>query len=263
MALYGILGDVHGNKEALLAALGFLRGRGVQKILCVGDIVGFNADSNECIDILVQHGVESVAGNHDLISTRRLGVDRCSDMAAYALKRTRCALTRKSREFLGSLPPLKVFEERFVLIHGGVRDVQLYMRTPAQVRDNAGLLEAACPGARVCFFGHTHTQRVFEVTAGSVSEIRAEGSVRLRPESVYFINPGSIDAARKTDFKQAECAIFDSSRLVVEFHQVAYNHKVAEAKAQAQGYRMHPLTARLYSLRRRLHHRIRRLIVSN
>ncbi len=259
MALYGVIGDVHGNKEALLAALGLLDARGVKKLLCVGDIVGFNGDSEECIALLRERQAESIAGNHDLISIGQLGVERCSDIAAYALTRTRAMLSRAAMDFLGALPRAKVCDDRFVLVHGGVRDVQLYMRTRAQVRQNAALLRAAFPGVRLCFFGHTHEQRVFAVDGESVLEIAAEGLVRLRRDAIYFINPGSVDAARKADAKLAECATFDSERATVEFHRVSYDHETAEAKAKAGGYRMDPAIAWLYAFRRRIRSRLARI----
>ena len=79
MARYGILGDIHGNLEALQAVLTLLDRRGVDRLLCVGDIVGCNADSNACIAQLRARDALAIAGNHDLISIKHLGVERCSD----------------------------------------------------------------------------------------------------------------------------------------------------------------------------------------
>ncbi len=81
MALYGVLGDIHGNKEALAAVLEALHGRGVEQLLCVGDVVGYNADPDECALLLRAAGALSIAGNHDLIGTGRLGFERCSHNA--------------------------------------------------------------------------------------------------------------------------------------------------------------------------------------
>jgi predicted phosphodiesterase len=73
MALYGVLGDIHGNSEALLAALAALERRGVRHLVCVGDIVGYNADPDECAALLRERRAVSIAGNHDLIGLGRLG----------------------------------------------------------------------------------------------------------------------------------------------------------------------------------------------
>jgi predicted phosphodiesterase len=139
-----------------------------------------------------------------------------------------------------------------VLVHGGVRDVQQYMVTPGLIRDNAALLGADFPGARLCFFGHSHEQKVYEVEGDGVREIPVDGNAQLEKNLVYFVNPGSIDASRKRSQKFAECALFDSRGWTIEFLRVPYDSAATEAKAAVFGYRINPLTERLYSLRRRL-----------
>ena len=70
MARYGVLGDIHGNREALEAALAALEAVGCERLLCVGDIVGYNADPDECVALVRGRGIQSIAGNHDLIGLR-------------------------------------------------------------------------------------------------------------------------------------------------------------------------------------------------
>src|SRR5437879_4467265 len=110
MALYGVLGDIHGNREALEAALGFLARRGVRQVLCLGDVVGYNADPDECVDLVRKRCAAVIGGNHDLISVGRLGFARCSDKARYSLKRTRRRLAPESAAWLAALPPHHVIE---------------------------------------------------------------------------------------------------------------------------------------------------------
>ncbi len=252
MARYGVLGDIHGNREALEAVLRELDARGVRQLLCVGDIVGYNADPDECVDLVRARRAAAIAGNHDLIGLGRLDFKRCSKIAEYALRRTRRTLGRAAATWLAGLPPHLRVEQDVVLVHGGVRDVQQYMVAPAQIRENAQFLAEDFPGARVCFFGHSHEQRVYEISGESVTEVPTDGEVHLRQENTYFINPGSIDASRKSRHKLAECAIFDSTAGAIEFLRVRYDAAATEAKAAAFGYRLSPLSDRLYSLRRRL-----------
>jgi predicted phosphodiesterase len=251
VARYGVLGDIHGNREALEAVLRALDERGVRQLLCVGDIVGYNADPDECVEILRSRRVAAIAGNHDLISQRRLNFSRCSNIAEYALRRTRRTLGKDAAAFLSNLPAHLLVEKHVLLVHGGVRDVQQYMVKPAHIRDNAQFLAADHPGARVCFFGHSHEQRVYEVNGDTVTEVPTHGEVLLRKENTYFINPGSVDASRKNRHKFAECALFDSSFGTVEFLRVRYDAAATEAKAAAFGYRISPLADRLYNLKRR------------
>ena len=104
MARYGVLGDIHGNREALEAVLRELDARGVRQLLCVGDIVGYNADPDECVALVRSRRVATIAGNHDLISQRRLDFSRCSNIAEYALRRTRRTLGKEATAWLAGLP---------------------------------------------------------------------------------------------------------------------------------------------------------------
>ncbi len=253
MALYGVLGDIHGNREALEAALAAFEARGVQRLLCVGDIVGYNADGDVCVEMLRRREALSIAGNHDLIGTGRLGFERCSNKAMHSLRRTRRELCAATVRELESLPASRRIGDRVVLVHGGVRDVQQYMTQPRHVAQNAAYLREDFPGACLCFFGHTHEQRVYEVDGDSVREIHTDvPAVRLRMDRLYFVNPGSVDASRKRVQKLAELAIFDEDRFELAFHRVPYDDAATEAKAAAQGYRIDRWRDRLYDWQRRV-----------
>jgi predicted phosphodiesterase len=194
----------------------------------------------------------AVAGNHDLISIRRLGFGRCANKVIYSLKQTRRVLAPDTAAYLGSLPAFHVLEGRFLLVHAGVRDVEQYLTAPRHIAQNAAYLQSDFPGLNACFFGHVHVQRVYEVHGNDVREVPSQAPVTLRPDRLYFINPGSVDAARKTEDKLAEFALFDSTAMRIEFRRIAYDDAAAEAKAAAGGYRIGPWTDSLYTLRRRL-----------
>lgn len=251
MALYGVLGDIHGNLEALRAALAALEERGVRELLCVGDIVGYNADADACAALLRARRARTILGNHDLIATGRLGFERCANNARYALARTRRTLARETADWLATLPERLLVDDEIALVHGAVRDVQLYMRTPELIGANAALLRKDFPTARVCFFGHSHTQKVYEVDdAGSAAELPLGAA--LSRDRLHFINMGSVDAQRKHSSRLAECAVFDTRAWSVEFLRLRYDAAATEAKAAAGGYRITPLLDRLYTWRRRL-----------
>jgi predicted phosphodiesterase len=259
MARYGVLGDIHGNLEALQSVLQALDARGVRELLCVGDVVGYNADPDACVALLRQRRVQVIAGNHDLIGTRRLGFERCSNMAWHALKRTRRVLSPATIAWLESLPPNRLVGGDVVLVHGGARDVQLYMTTPQHIAQNAALLRTDFPAARVCFFGHSHRQKVYEVHGDEVREQPLEAVCALAPDRLYFINAGSVDAQRKWSQRLAECAVFDSDARTVEFLRLRYDAAATEAKAAVAGYRLTPLLDRLYTLQRYTRSNFRRL----
>lgn len=255
MALYGIVADIHGNLEALCEAVGFLlEERGVDHIVCLGDIVGYNAEPDACVELMQELSTDIVAGNHDLIAARLLGFERCADRPAFALRRTREVLSEASLRALTALPRRRVLEDEIVLVHGGFRDVCQYVTTPARVEENHALMVREIPRARVCFFGHTHDQKVWEIHKGVASEREPGEEVDLSgSDRVYFVNPGSIDASRKDDGeKLAELAVFDSSRRTASFHRVPYNHERVEQLASCFGYRMTPLEERIQRTARML-----------
>ncbi len=253
MARYGVLGDIHGNREALEAVLGALEARAIRQFLCLGDIVGYNADPDECAAQLRKRHTIAIAGNHDLIGVGRLDFARCSNKATYSLKRTRRTLARDTVAWLERLPPNRLVEENVLLVHGGVRDVEQYMVTPGLIRENAGYLRADFPAARLCFFGHSHEQKVYAVQGDEVSESAPSSErIYLSKEKLYFINPGSVDAQRKSRHKLAECAILDTVGWTLEFLRLPYDAAATEAKAAVFGYRINRLTDRLYSLRSKL-----------
>ena len=251
MAIYGVLGDIHGNREALEAVLDALDKRGVDRIACVGDLVGYNADPDACVDLLRSRNAIAIAGNHDLIGVGLLGWDRCSNKAMHSLKRTRRSISPGTAEYLRALPSHYVLEDRVLLTHGGVRDVQQYMTQSKHVFENLSYLHTDFPGIRICFFGHTHEQRVFEVLDGAVRDV-PPSMVDLSIHREYFINPGSVDAARKREHKFAEYMVFDSDALTLDFAHVPYDDASAESRAEAAGYRIDAWRDRLYDVQRRL-----------
>jgi diadenosine tetraphosphatase ApaH/serine/threonine PP2A family protein phosphatase len=210
------------------------------------------------VELLRRRGAISIAGNHDLIGTGALGFERCSNKAMHSLKRTRRTLAPETATYLRALPSHHRLEPAVLLTHGGVRDVQQYMTKPRHVIENLGYLREDFPGTRICFFGHTHEQRVFEIAGGQVAEPFAaalagagERTVRLDPAKEYFVNPGSVDASRKRSAKLAEFALFDSASATVEFGRVPYDEAATETKASAAGFRIDRWRDRLYDVQRR------------
>jgi predicted phosphodiesterase len=184
-------------------------------------------------------GIESVAGNHDLIALGRLDTGRCAMRPAFTLRRTRTRLTRASRLFLAALPALRTYEEdRVALMHGTLDDPAEYLTSPALQAENARLLHQRLPRARICFFGHTHVPAVFESDGIRITARPAQGTVTLAAgDRLTFVNPGSVDAARRRE-KVAELAIFDAATAEVTFLRVPYDHAKVEASAVAKGFRM-------------------------
>jgi hypothetical protein len=239
MALYGLIAGIHGNREALAAALSALAARRAERIFCLGDVVGYNADPVECVELVRRRCAAALAGPHDLIALGRFGFDGCSTQVEYALRRTRRELDGDARSWLAGLPSSAALEDGTLLVAG-------------ELRASAAILRQDFPGVRRCFFGRSQQPKVYRIATDTLEEIPADGKVVLRREDAYFISPGAVDASRKRSHKLAECALFDSVEGSVEFLAAPYDGAATEAKAAVFGYRIVPLTDRLYTLRRKL-----------
>lgn len=253
MARYGIVAGIHGNAEALSAVLSALERRGATRLLCLGDVVGYNADPDECVATLRARRALCVAGLHDYVASRRPGPDldprRTPTRTLYALRRTRRSLSDSSAQWLASLPARHALDERIVLVHGGVRDVQQYMTAPRDLRQNAAFLAEDFPSARLCFYGNSHARKAFGVQGEEIRELRGE-RIELGKDRLCFVNPGAVDAQRRREHRLAEFALFDTLDWTVEFLRARYDAASTEAKAAVFGYRINGLAEGAYAVRR-------------
>jgi len=115
LALYGILGGIDGNLEALLSVFAAFDARGVKKLACVGNIVGYNADPDECGELLRARKALAIAGEFDRIATRALGFGGCSNRERHALAHTRRQLRADTAAWLRALPAARPVDDHLGL----------------------------------------------------------------------------------------------------------------------------------------------------
>src|SRR2546421_489265 len=113
--------------------------------------------------------------------------------------------------------------------------------TPTPTLASRSCVRADFPTARVCFFGHSHEQKLYEVAGAEVRELPTNAPYHLSADRHYFINAGSVDAQRKREEKFAEFAVLDATAWTIAFHRVRYDAAATEAKAALAGYRIGPL----------------------
>lgn len=255
MAQLGVLAGVRGNAEALGAVLAALERRRVTRLLCAGDIVGYNADPAECAAALRERRATAVAGRSDLIAVRRMGFEGCTSAQMHSLKRTRRSLAPEAAAWLRALPTHQVIDGTIALVHAGVRDIGDPMSGPGHIRENAGQLRYDFPGAKLCFFGRGDAPLAWELDGNVVRPLAAGGTLALERSRMHFIHPGCVDAQGlrgAAGSRSAAFAIFDTLEWTVEFARVPYDAASTEAKAAVFGYRMTALAAGWYALQRGL-----------
>lgn len=229
-----VISDIHGNLEALVAVEQALGDLGADEVWCLGDIVGYGPNPNECVDRVRElchrpgGDLIIVLGNHDEAS---IGGDISffNPRAQAAALWTRSELTRECREFLGSLP-LNLERDDALLVHASPFEPQLWHYI-------MGIHDAAYAFAhfnhRICLVGHSHYPLVAELDGGVIRLL--EGSeIPLRPGCRYLINVGSVGQPRDRD-PRACFVTYEPDRNLATFHRVEYDVGTCQGKILKAG----------------------------
>ncbi len=244
---YGLLSDVHGNLQALRAAIVALRRIGVDRWIVAGDLVGYGAQPNECIEVVAELDAVCVAGNHDLITLGRLSDERCIRMARDSLAWTRDVLSSDALSFLAALPERAV-GEGVVVAHGSLDDPQEYTVHRAQAHRQLTEVAAQWPDARVLVLGHTHRPWAFAASAGT---IRAAHSMELAlgASGPTLINPGAVGQSREARAR-ARAGVLDleagtAKLLALPYDLAACRAALRDAGLPRRSYHLRPSPLRL------------------
>ena len=230
-----VLSDLHANATALNAALAAAKGRW-DRIVCLGDVVGYGPDPNEVTSEIRELGAKTIRGNHDKAATDKMATDDFNPVAKAAVDWTRSRLSADNLKWLTDLPQGPLETDGIVLVHGAFQDEDEYVFTPAQALE--GLLDST---AMITFFGHTHHQGGFSYEKSSknleVLSIKprlteAFAPLRTEPRNRYLLNPGSIGQPRDGD-PRAGFAIADLKHQIVEFWRVPYDISAVQARMRA------------------------------
>jgi predicted phosphodiesterase len=234
---FGVIADVHGNLQALEAVVRELERREVEAWIVAGDLVGYGANPNECIEIVAGLDATCVAGNHDLIALGRLSDDRCIELARTSLRWTRGVLGDDARSFLAGLPLAASAPGGVVVAHGSLNDPQQYTRT---VEDARAQLEelTAWRHAGVLVLGHTH----MPLAVGASDRRRPHGRVQLPVGAPVVLNPGAAGQSREA-LPRARTMVLDLAAHEATFLRLSYD--VAGCRAQLRGAGLSPRSCHL------------------
>jgi predicted phosphodiesterase len=195
-----IVSDIHGNRHAFEAVLDAIEASECQEMWCLGDLVGYGAEPDACVDLARRYATICLAGNHDLGVRGALPLEEFSRGAALAARWTQGVITAETRDYLDKLDPANV-EEAVGLFHASPRDpVWEYVLSPLQAE-----LCFDAQSHRVCLIGHSHVALSFSRADGE----SATGQTRGADEQLdiiqgeWLINPGSVGQPRDGDPRAA------------------------------------------------------------
>jgi predicted phosphodiesterase len=219
-----IISDVHANVDALKAVLADIDARGDRQIVCLGDLVGYNAFPRETLALLRARRIASVHGNHDLMALNWLPIEG-GPQAQAAIRWTREVLGKDDLDYLARLPASLRPRARTLCVHSTLGDTRVRLEEAADFHEAFGAMRKVDGGIRTCFTGHTHVAEAVVVQPwGEIVRHAGEGSMRFRPTSFLFINPGSVGHPRDNDWRAAYAA-FDPDTRRVEFRRVTYHRE--------------------------------------
>jgi putative phosphoesterase len=222
----GIFSDTHANLEALTAVIDAFDDEGVDKLVCLGDTVGYGANPNECCDIVKARAAFTILGNHDAAVAGRMDYSYYYDAARQALDLHAALLRPENMTWLQTLP-YEVREGHVSFCHGSPVNIEEfeYIFAPEQA---ARCLPEWERLADVTFIGHSHLCKSFALDRDDVHEVVAS-KFELRPGHKYIISVGSVGQPRDYD-NRASYTVYDTEARLFEFKRVSYDIDTAAQK---------------------------------
>jgi predicted phosphodiesterase len=225
---YAIIADIHANLEAFQVILDDAQKQKVTHYACLGDVVGYNANPKECLDIVCKMNIPCVKGNHDEYCSTDDALEGFNPAAAEAVHWTRKQLSGKERQWLYDLKYTKIVAN-FTLVHATLDAPERW----GYVFDKlAAAASFPYQNTQVCFFGHTHVPVAFMrdtvVRGGTYSKFKID------PAKKYFINVGAIGQPRDNNPKSAY-VVYDMDEGTIELRRLEYDIPTAQKKIRAAG----------------------------
>lgn len=221
-----VISDIHANLSALEQVLS--SAGSVDAVWCLGDVVGYGPDPNECVAILKDlPNLHCLQGNHDAAAIGDLPLESFNAEARSSIEWLRGNLNRDSITFLKGLQP-RSETTGVTLVHASPRQPMLeYLLDTYSARENFSYF-----GTDFCFVGHTHVPVLFSLSTDDVSLQVPTANMTLSLQRRCIANPGSVGQPRDRDPRSA-FAIYDDEAKTWDFHRVEYEIAGVQQRMQA------------------------------
>jgi predicted phosphodiesterase len=209
-----IISDIHGNLEALKEVLTYIDAHAIKTVYCLGDIVGYGPNPNECVEIIAERCDQIVIGNHDHAAIGLTSTEYFNDFAKISTHWTTNNLTEENKDFLHDLD--FIFQtDKFLAVHSTPSAPTMWHYILSEVDAQH---EFKYFDEKICFIGHSHFPIIFNNRAGFT---RAP-EVKLETEDKYVVNVGSVGQPRDGNPKTCFC-VYDTDEDSVQFVRLNYD----------------------------------------
>lgn len=214
-----IISDVHANLEALEAVLAKIDDEGVDQVICLGDVVGYGANPNECVDLVRRNSLVTLLGNHDAATTGAMNLYYYRESARQVISQTRKLLTQENYEWLYALPYTYQMKGAD-FYHGAPLTPSsfFYVVKEEEAQAHTRIFSRLAP---VSFIGHSHMPNVFRITKRR-GKVVDEGILETSEKAKYIVNVGSVGQPRDKD-PRAAFAIWETETNEVNNIRLEYN----------------------------------------
>lgn len=214
-----IISDIHGNYHALEAVLAAIDEEGISHIVCCGDVVGYGARPNECVDTIRDRGIPVIAGNHDHACILLTDISNFNEIAKAAVVWTKNKLTEENTAFLKAMPmTISHTAASIFFVHASPKEPNEwnYILTMGEARTNFNYFSE-----RVCFIGHSHQPFIIENERGNLS-CPSKPEIDVKADRRYLINVGSVGQPR--DHNPDACyVVYDLENQHIEIKRLKYD----------------------------------------
>lgn len=225
---FAIFGDIHANLEALNAVLKDAAEHDCTHYVCIGDIVGYNANPHECLQIVRELDCPVVKGNHDEEASLDTDLVGLNPLAEQSMRWTRDHLDDDDKAYLRDLKMVRQVRD-FTVVHATLDTPSGWGYVTNKFDAMASFSYQYTP---VCFFGHTHTPVAY-VKSSTVSVERA-AVLEVELGKKYFVNVGSVGQPRDGDPRPSYC-IFDHGAGRIVNRRIEYDRETAQKKIRDAG----------------------------
>lgn len=230
---YAIISDIHANLEALQATVKDIKNTRAEEVICLGDIVGYYPNPNECAELCRTHGFRCLRGNHDDAAVGSCGIEDFNPVAQAALRWTANELSQSNKEWLRRLPEKVRVDENVLAVHGAPWHPYAYIFFAEDTAFAFSHLRSHYSQVQICFFGHTHQKALFSSDTGPI-QLDKKKKFQFHDPGLYLVNPGSVGQARDGR-PGASYLIYDSETREIQFRHVPYDLNLTRRKVIATG----------------------------
>lgn len=222
---YFVFSDIHGNLEALREVISQIDVIKPDLVVCLGDIVGYGADPDKCVELVYENADIRIAGNHDMAATGQISTDGFNPSAREAIRWTSNMLTAEHIRILEESEISRKHDDCLFVHASPISPLDWdYVYTVAQAIEIFQYFDS-----KFVFVGHTHIPGIINNSASEGPKAVDGNLVKVEADGRYLINTGSVGQPRD-GYNSACFTVLDTDRGIIDQRRVSYDFASAQKK---------------------------------